>query len=73
MFLIDTVVLSELRLRQRNPGVVAWIGLSYLERELERPDPGQESPRPRPPRPGVCGSRPGRLDGELELRIPPAL
>ena len=26
MFLIDTVVLSELRLRQRNPGVVAWIG-----------------------------------------------
>ncbi|MFO7629211.1 MAG: type II toxin-antitoxin system VapC family toxin [Prochlorococcaceae cyanobacterium] len=26
MFLIDTVVLSELRRRQRNPGVVAWIG-----------------------------------------------
>jgi len=25
MFLIDTVVLSELRLRQRDPGVVAWI------------------------------------------------
>ncbi len=26
MFLIDTMVLSELRLRQRDPGVVAWIG-----------------------------------------------
>lgn len=26
MFLLDTVVLSELRRRQRNPGVVAWIG-----------------------------------------------
>jgi predicted nucleic acid-binding protein len=26
MFLIDTVVLSELRKRQRDPGVVAWIG-----------------------------------------------
>ena len=26
MFLIDTVVLSELRLRRRDPGVVAWIG-----------------------------------------------
>ena len=25
MFLIDTMVLSELRLRQRDPGVVAWI------------------------------------------------
>ena len=25
MFLIDTTVLSELRLRQRDPGVVAWI------------------------------------------------
>ena len=25
MFLIDTMVLSELRRRQRNPGVVAWI------------------------------------------------
>lgn len=25
MFLIDTMLLSELRLRQRNPGVVAWI------------------------------------------------
>ncbi len=25
MFLIDTVVLSELRLRPRDPGVVAWI------------------------------------------------
>ena len=25
MYLIDTMVLSELRLRQRNPGVVAWI------------------------------------------------
>jgi len=25
MFLIDTIVLSELRLRQRDPGVVAWI------------------------------------------------
>jgi len=27
MFLIDTMVLSELRLRQRDPGVVAWISL----------------------------------------------
>ncbi len=26
MFLIDTVVLSELRRRERDPGVVAWIG-----------------------------------------------
>lgn len=26
MFLIDTMVLSELRKRQRDPGVVAWIG-----------------------------------------------
>lgn len=26
MFLIDTVVLSELRKRQRDPGVVAWVG-----------------------------------------------
>jgi predicted nucleic acid-binding protein len=26
VFLIDTMVLSELRLRQRDPGVVAWIG-----------------------------------------------
>ena len=26
MFLIDTMVLSELRLRRRDPGVVAWIG-----------------------------------------------
>ncbi|MEA5444022.1 type II toxin-antitoxin system VapC family toxin [Cyanobium gracile] len=26
MFLIDTMVLSELRRRQRDPGVVAWIG-----------------------------------------------
>jgi predicted nucleic acid-binding protein len=26
MFLLDTVVLSELRKRQRDPGVVAWIG-----------------------------------------------
>jgi len=26
MFLIDTMVLSELRLRNRDPGVVAWIG-----------------------------------------------
>jgi predicted nucleic acid-binding protein len=26
MFLIDTMVLSELRLRQRDPGVVAWLG-----------------------------------------------
>jgi len=26
MFLIDTAVLSELRKRQRDPGVVAWIG-----------------------------------------------
>lgn len=26
MFLVDTVVLSELRKRQRDPGVVAWIG-----------------------------------------------
>ena len=25
MYLIDTMVLSELRLRQRDPGVVAWI------------------------------------------------
>ncbi len=25
MFLIDTMVLSELRRRQRDPGVVAWI------------------------------------------------
>ena len=25
MFLIDTMVLSELRLRQRDPGVVSWI------------------------------------------------
>jgi hypothetical protein len=25
VFLIDTMVLSELRLRQRDPGVVAWI------------------------------------------------
>ena len=25
MFLIDTMVLSELRLRRRDPGVVAWI------------------------------------------------
>ena len=25
VFLIDTLVLSELRRRQRNPGVVAWI------------------------------------------------
>jgi len=25
VYLIDTMVLSELRLRQRNPGVVAWI------------------------------------------------
>ena len=25
MFLLDTVVLSELRKRERNPGLVAWI------------------------------------------------
>jgi predicted nucleic acid-binding protein len=25
VYLIDTMVLSELRLRQRDPGVVAWI------------------------------------------------
>jgi predicted nucleic acid-binding protein len=31
MFLIDTVVLSELRRRQRDPGVVAWIGSQRQE------------------------------------------
>ncbi len=31
MFLIDTMVLSELRLRQRDPGVVAWIGRQRQE------------------------------------------
>lgn len=27
MFLLDTVVLSELRKRSRDPGVVAWFGV----------------------------------------------
>ena len=31
MFLIDTMVLSELRRRQRDPGVVAWIGAQRQE------------------------------------------
>lgn len=31
MFLIDTMVLSELRRRQRDPGVVAWIGRQRQE------------------------------------------
>jgi len=31
VFLIDTMVLSELRLRQRDPGVVAWISRQRLE------------------------------------------
>lgn len=31
MFLIDTMVLSELRLRQRDPGVVAWISRQRQE------------------------------------------
>jgi predicted nucleic acid-binding protein len=31
MFLLDTVVLSELRLRQRDPGVVTWIGSQRQE------------------------------------------
>ena len=31
MFLIDTMVLSELRLRQRDPGVVAWISSQRQE------------------------------------------
>ncbi len=31
MFLIDTMGLSELRLRQRDPGVVAWIGRQRSE------------------------------------------
>jgi predicted nucleic acid-binding protein len=31
VFLIDTVVLSELRRRQRNPGVVAWISSQRQE------------------------------------------
>jgi predicted nucleic acid-binding protein len=31
VFLIDTMVLSELRLRQRDPGVVAWIGKQRSE------------------------------------------
>ena len=31
MFLIDTMVLSELRRRHRDPGVVAWIGAQRQE------------------------------------------
>lgn len=31
MFLIDTMVLSELRRRQRDPGVAAWIGSQRQE------------------------------------------
>ena len=31
MFLIDTMVLSELRLRRRDPGVVAWISRQRQE------------------------------------------
>lgn len=31
MRLIDTVVLSELRRRERDPGVVAWIGSQRQE------------------------------------------
>jgi len=31
VFLIDTMVLSELRRRQRDPGVVAWIGAQRQE------------------------------------------
>jgi len=31
VFLIDTMVLSELRLRQRDPGVVEWIGSQRQE------------------------------------------
>jgi predicted nucleic acid-binding protein len=31
MFLIDTVVLSELRLRRRNAGVVAWLSRQHPE------------------------------------------
>jgi predicted nucleic acid-binding protein len=31
MFLIDTVVISELRRRQRDPGLLAWIGSQRQE------------------------------------------
>ena len=31
MYLIDTMVLSELRLRQRDPGVVAWVSSQRQE------------------------------------------
>lgn len=65
MFLIDTMVLSELRLRNRAPGVVAWIA-------NQRPDDRDPSAGGYPWRTSTnssMGSRPYKWD--LSLRISP--